>query len=312
MRRTIPLAATAILLTIGVGAAVALAAPTTDDAPDRIERGDAGADRPGGRSGPHHDDGDAGRHHGPAGDGQHGDHAAHAVTSELDFLTHMIPHHEEAVEAAQQLQAYSEREEMQDFAALIIEVQQDEIAQMRGWLDEWYGDDTHDADYEPMMRDLTGLEPDEVDRVFLEDMIPHHMSAVMMSMQLLNRDLVVNDDIIPFAQQIADDQRTEIMQMRRWLAEWYDAEPMGRMQDGAASGDGCGHRAGDGPGARRSDDTPHTQSPRQGAAEGRHGPEDGRHEGEHRGGEHRGERAPERSEGHGPGSMSRGGGPGQA
>lgn len=274
MRRTIPLAATAILLTIGVGAAVALAAPVTDDARDLAERSELGPDRPDTRSGMRHGDGEAPCEHGPSRDGQHGDHAAHGVSSELDFLTHMIPHHAEAVEAAEQLKQRTDRPEMREFAELIIEVQEREIVQMGGWLDEWYGDDTHDADYEPMMRDLDGLDPDEVDRVFLEDMIPHHVSAVMMSMQLLRHDLVVNEEIVPFAQQIADDQRAEIRQMRRWLAEWYGDDPMGGMHHGVAAHDGHRHRAGDGhrhgAGAPDPEGSPETHGHRRGAAQGSH------------------------------------------
>ena len=36
-----------------------------------------------------------------------------------------------------------------------------------------------------MMRDLSGLSGDRLDRTFLEDMIGHHMAAVTMSQRLL-------------------------------------------------------------------------------------------------------------------------------
>lgn len=242
MRTRIPLAAVAAALTISATAAIAVASPwttddinqelTTNDVAEPIEApvNDPAEESPG--------DGPTLTTRTPGSDGvQHDDtravsapeqgHGAHDVTSELDFLTHMIPHHEEAVVAAEQLRDGTEREEMRRFAAQIIEVQTNEIEQMQTWLDAWYPGEDHTADYQPMMRDLTGLDPDEIDRAFLEDMIPHHMGAVMMAQQLLTRDLAVNPDIEPFARKIADDQRTEIMQMRRWLAEWYDASPMG-------------------------------------------------------------------------------------
>lgn len=177
----------------------------------------------------------------PTDDRQGAGHAMHTVTSELDFLVHMIPHHQEAVDSAEQLLEATERDEMRQFAREIIAVQTAEIEQMEAWLDAWYPEADRDAHYEPMMRDLTGLSAADTDRIFLEDMIPHHMSAVMMAQQLLN-GLVENDPIVSFAQDIRDDQRSEIMQMRRWLADWYDIDMMdlmdGEMMEGMDHGDG--------------------------------------------------------------------------
>ena len=97
---------------------------------------------------------------------------------------------------------------------------------MRSWLAAWYpGRDTA-VDYTPMMRDLTGLRGDALDRAFLEDMIPHHMAAVMMSQQLLSAGLADHAEVEPFAQTIRDSQRTEIMTMRGWLSDWFGASGM--------------------------------------------------------------------------------------
>lgn len=254
MRHTTSLTATAaaIVLTAGAAFAATTAAPV---APDSVDGSEAAArsDSPAESGTPARAD-TADRssfhaHERPARsrDGHGAGHHAHEVSSELDFLVNMIPHHEEAVVAAEQLRDGTDRPEMEEFSDLIIEVQTDEIEQMRAWLADWYPDHDRQADYEPMMRDLDGLEPDEVDRIFLEDMIRHHMGAVMMSMQLLGGDLIVNDDIVPFARQIADDQRAEIMQMRRWLADWYDTSPMGGLGHGLGGmrgGEGMHHGGG--------------------------------------------------------------------
>lgn len=60
---------------------------------------------------------------------------------------------------------------------------------MSTWLREWYPDRVEDdADYQPMMRNLSRSSGDELARVFLQDMIAHHMMAViMMSQQFLVR-----------------------------------------------------------------------------------------------------------------------------
>ena len=148
------------------------------------------------------------------------------VTDEFSYLTMMIPHHEEAIKASEVLKAGTDRPEMREFAQKIIDTQTREVNQMRSWLTAWYPGRDTTVDYTPMMRDLTGLRGDALDRAFLEDMIPHHMAAVMMSQQLLSAGLADHAEVVPFAQTIRDSQRTEIMTMRGWLSDWFGASGM--------------------------------------------------------------------------------------
>ena len=74
-----------------------------------------------------------------------------------------------------------------------------------------------------MMRDLAGLSADRLDRTFLEDMIGHHMAAVMMSQHLLWRG-TDHEEVGDLARSIRDDQHAEIIRMQRWLALWFDAD----------------------------------------------------------------------------------------
>ena len=103
---------------------------------------------------------------------------------EADYLAEMVAHHREAVAAAREL-ARSDRAEMRAFGESIVATQSAQIEQMVIWLGDWYPDQDAAVDYQPMMRDLTGLSGDDLDRVFLQDMVGHHMAAVMMSQQLL-------------------------------------------------------------------------------------------------------------------------------
>jgi uncharacterized protein (DUF305 family) len=143
------------------------------------------------------------------------------VNSEFEYLTQMIPHHQEAIDTARLVLAGSDRPEMKRFAQDIIRVQTAEIQQMQRWLSEWYPGRNTAVAASPMMRDLNNLQGDALDRAFLEDMIMHHMGAVMMSQMLLNRNLVQHQPVRPFAQQIATSQRQEIGQMRTWLRSWF-------------------------------------------------------------------------------------------
>jgi uncharacterized protein (DUF305 family) len=54
------------------------------------------------------------------------------------FLTAMISHHQGAIDMARMAQEMSDRPEIDDLAAAIIVAQEGEIAQMQGWLAEWF------------------------------------------------------------------------------------------------------------------------------------------------------------------------------
>ncbi|RIQ18256.1 DUF305 domain-containing protein [Jiangella rhizosphaerae] len=164
-------------------------------------------------------DDDSWDRHGPGTVGRFG------VSAEPEYLAGMVAHHEEAVTAAREL-ARSGRAEMRRFGDSIVETQSAQIHQMRGWLRAWYPEQPPAVDYRPMMRDLSGLSGDRLDEVFLQDMIGHHMAAVMWSQQLLGRG-TVHEQVAGLARTIRDDQHAEIVQMRRWLALWFDWRAVG-------------------------------------------------------------------------------------
>lgn len=142
-----------------------------------------------------------------------------SITSESDYLAEMVVHHQEAVDAAGEL-TRSDRADMRNFGAAIVRTQSAQIRQMKSWLHDWYPDQPTTT-YRPMMRDLSALSGDDLDRAFLRDMIGHHMVAVMMSQHLLFSG-TDHDDVARLAESIRDDQHTEIIQMQRWLSEWFD------------------------------------------------------------------------------------------
>ncbi len=158
------------------------------------------------------------------------------VSSEFEFLSHMIPHHQEAIDTARRVLQSSDRPEMRQFAQRIIAVQSSEIQQMQRWLKQWYPGQTSQAAYQPMMRDLSQLKGNDLDRAFLQDMIWHHMGAVMMSQMLINHGLVQHAPVRPFALNIANAQRQEIGQMRTWLSNWYGISGMPCGMSGSTSG----------------------------------------------------------------------------
>ncbi len=155
------------------------------------------------------------------------------IADEGDFLIQMIPHHEEAIAAAAILRDHADREALKEFARDIIATQSEEIERMESYLETWYPDRNYDVPYTPMMRDLDGLSGEELERAFLEDMISHHMGAVMMAQQLLARGLVRHEEVASLATSIRDNQRAEIAQMQSWISQWYGPVRMGGRRDGS-------------------------------------------------------------------------------
>ncbi len=179
---------------------------------------------------------------GPWGVDGHGHMHGTQVTSERDYLAHMVAHHREAVAAAKQLER-SDRPEMRAFGRSIVATQTAQIEQMNAWLERWYPDRPRTSEYRPMMRDLSGLSGDRLDRTFLEDMIGHHMVAVMTSQQLLALDLARHSEVAELAVSIRDDQRAEIRWMHRALAAWFGVGRAGGM-GGPGMRPGMGWRTG--------------------------------------------------------------------
>ncbi|MEU8108351.1 DUF305 domain-containing protein [Nonomuraea muscovyensis] len=142
------------------------------------------------------------------------------ITGESDYLSQMVPHHEEAVTAARQLER-SDRPEMQRLGRSIVETQSAEIEKMKGWLAQWYPSSSTPTPASTMMRDLSGLSGEELDKAFLQDMLPHHMVAIMMSQQLLMSGQAQHSEVADFARSVRDGQHDEAMQMRQWLVQWY-------------------------------------------------------------------------------------------
>ena len=156
----------------------------------------------------------------PTGSGMSGmDHSAMMVSSEREFVAGMIPHHQEAVDTANEVLARGgSNEQIVVLANEIIAAQETGIALLKEWYLEWYGEAyVEDDSYQPMMRDLSNLSGVELDRTFLEDMIPHHMGAIMMAQSV--RPYVEHQEITDMADAIMETQSAEIDLMQDLLAK---------------------------------------------------------------------------------------------
>lgn len=146
------------------------------------------------------------------------DHSMMMVKSERAFLDGMIPHHKEAVETAKEVIARGgSTPEIKKLAEDIIVAQEKEIAMMKGWYQSWYGQAyvAKPEAYTPMMRDLSTLSGAALDKVFLEDMVTHHMGAIMMAQSV--HPFIEHQEITELTKAIIESQAKEITLMKSLL-----------------------------------------------------------------------------------------------
>ena len=142
-----------------------------------------------------------------------------------NFIDGMVPHHQAAVEMAKVAQTKAEHAELKTLASAIIAAQDGEIAQMKGWRKAWYGSDQ----IAPGMggHQMGGMDTDlaafgnaqPFDRAFIDAMLPHHESAVMMAKEAQTK--AEHQEIKDLAGRIIASQQQEINQMKGWRTQWY-------------------------------------------------------------------------------------------
>ncbi|WP_342775859.1 DUF305 domain-containing protein [Micromonospora pisi] len=116
--------------------------------------------------------------------------------SDVMFAQMMIPHHQQAVEMADQATTRAKDPELKSLAAQIKTAQAPEISTMTGWLTAWGrptaapgasgGHDAHGSGMPGMMSEqditmLTSATGTDFDRKFAEMMIAHHNGAITMA-----------------------------------------------------------------------------------------------------------------------------------
>lgn len=156
---------------------------------------------------------------------------------DLRFMDAMIPHHRGAVEMAQEALQKSKRPEIKKLAQSIIADQDKEIAQMQQWRKSWYAN----ASSTPMAwssgtKSMMPMSPDQMngmmknmdlgaadeqfDLRFINAMIPHHESAIVMANDALQKSK--RPEVQKLAKAIVSSQQAEINQMQQWRKAWYN------------------------------------------------------------------------------------------
>ncbi|CAA9515281.1 MAG: hypothetical protein AVDCRST_MAG12-3441 [uncultured Rubrobacteraceae bacterium] len=147
--------------------------------------------------------------------------------SDKRFIDMMVPHHEGAVEMAEVALEKSDREEILDLSRDIVRTQNAEVGELRDIKEQEFGTSEIPMGMtEGEMRGMgMAMDAEELgrqrpfDRAFIDNMIPHHESAVDMANVALEES--DNPRISELATGIVEAQEREIAQMEGWREEWY-------------------------------------------------------------------------------------------
>ena len=149
------------------------------------------------------------------------------------FIREMIPHHDDAIAMADLALTRAEHPELKQLAEQIKRNQTAENGQMRGWYRTWFDSDVPTGSSGRMGGGMMGggmmgggsMSLDELgdstpfDKAFIEQMIPHHQTGIMMARMAGNA--AATSEIRDLAGSIIDSQSREIEQMQQWYQEWY-------------------------------------------------------------------------------------------
>jgi uncharacterized protein (DUF305 family) len=150
--------------------------------------------------------------------------------SDARFLDMMAAHHAVAVDMAKLEIQLGKRPELVQLARAIVAAQTREIDQMRDMKRRLYGDAHVTRKMNPQQMQNAGMiDPDrlpdqpDIDLAFIDSMIPHHGSALVMASVARLRS---NDEsIVKMARGIVDAQSREIGEMNSWRNQWFEGAP---------------------------------------------------------------------------------------
>lgn len=143
------------------------------------------------------------------------------------FLADMIAHHQGAVEMANLALERSNHQEIIELSQNIITAQDQEIAEMGSWQQEWgyNGTESHDhdsmdmsSDMKTMLQELQNKTGDQFDQAWLEQMIAHHQGAINMAAP--GEKNAKHQELKDLTKNVVVAQSKEIRQMQNWQREW--------------------------------------------------------------------------------------------
>jgi uncharacterized protein (DUF305 family) len=135
--------------------------------------------------------------------------------NDIDLIDALVPHHEMALMMAEMEIAEGANPEVVALAQRMRDMQMQEIAELRAMREEITGCDSvpplRDRHGDADMAELQAASGVELDRLFLEHMIPHHASAINFSHNALPN--LTREDLREMAMSVVENQSAEIAEM---------------------------------------------------------------------------------------------------
>jgi uncharacterized protein (DUF305 family) len=155
---------------------------------------------------------------------------------DLTFLTHMVMHHEQALEMTAMVPSRSKREDFIRFARYLDGGQRTEIDHMKALLkvaaERGLEIPHHEMTGDPpmvgmlskaQMAALAAASGPEFEKLWLQGMIYHHQGALDMAREMQERQFETGRQtfgIDVLVDDITEVQRAEINKMKNWLMQW--------------------------------------------------------------------------------------------
>ncbi|MCY1024015.1 DUF305 domain-containing protein [Pyxidicoccus sp. MSG2] len=150
--------------------------------------------------------------------------------SDERFIDMMAAHHQMATEMAMVEEQRGTRQELRAQATKMIQDQRQEIEELKALKQAHFGSsDVPTMMSESEMQNSGMLMPDEfarqpdVDKAFIDSMMPHHSGAIQMATAALQRSSIA--EIRALSRRIIDAQAEEVGQLIAWRRAWYGSQP---------------------------------------------------------------------------------------
>lgn len=145
-------------------------------------------------------------------------HDQSSINTEEEFILHMIPHHQEAIDTSTIIVQKSQYKKLKTLAQAIVDAQTKEVSMMKWWMQSRYPSSTKQVDYDEMMdANIWNLIGDELDKSFISGMVKHHQWAIMMAQQVL--EISQKPEIVKMANDIITSQTAEIKELNHLLED---------------------------------------------------------------------------------------------
>jgi uncharacterized protein (DUF305 family) len=150
--------------------------------------------------------------------------------SDERFIDAMVSHHEGAIDMARIARKHAEHPEIEQLADDIIATQRAEIEELESIRMKEFGTSRVPKHINMGQMESMGMmmDPGDLasknpfDRAFIDNMIPHHASAIEMAR--FASEKTNYPKIEKLASNFVEAQKREISQMKRWREQWYGGD----------------------------------------------------------------------------------------